>query len=165
MVGAISSRWARVRLALGLLFVGFHLSAALVNVAPPSVREPLWPLFAFYGDGLRLSGRFGVFARYSSKTSVAVYGVLRGERRLLSSSAPPGGSAWQRWLDERIPKIQRKLVRQDVRELFGNEYLAYFCRTAAGSGQRLDTSELELVNYDEPSREVVMSRRCEARDD
>jgi hypothetical protein len=130
----------------------------LANGAPPALREQLWPLFEPYGDGLRMTARFGVFARFTSATSVAIYGVTAaGERRLLSDSAPGGRSL----VDARITKIQKKLVHEDMRELLARPYLEYFCRSAARQGLRIERTELELVSARSAAKsEVVLSVAC-----
>ncbi len=164
MVGQLISRPRTASLVLGAGFIAFHLTTLLVNVAPAVVREPLWPFFAPYADGLRLSGRFGVFARYSSKTSVTVYGVARdGGRRSLSESSPARRGVWRRIVDARIPKIQRKLERDDMRAWFGREYVLYFCRQSARAGLELEHAEIAVWRLGGPSAsEVVLSVPCEA---
>jgi hypothetical protein len=145
-------------LAAGALFIAYHLAATLTNTAPALVRDPLWPLFETYGDGLRMTARFGVFARYTNHTSVAVYGVEAGGRRhLLSHSSPARRGA----ADARITKIQRKFMHEETRELFGQAYLAYFCRTARERGLELERTQLELEReLGEARSEVVMSASC-----
>lgn len=145
-------------LALGALFIAYHLAAMLLKSAPPALHDPLWPLFETYGDGLRMTARFGVFARYTPHTSVAVYGVeADGRRHLLSHSSPARRGA----ADERITKIQRKFLQEETRELFGQAYLAYFCRTARERGLELQRTELELEReLGDAGSEVVLSASC-----
>jgi hypothetical protein len=47
-----------------------------------------------------------------------------------------------------------------MRELFGQSYLAYFCRTAAEQGRPLDRTELELERQPAELSKVVLSRSC-----
>jgi hypothetical protein len=150
-------------LALGALFISYHLAATLVTSAPPALHDPLWPLFESYGAGLRMTARFGVFAHYTAHTSVAVYGVESdGRRHLLSHSSPARRGA----ADARITKIQRKFLQQETRELFGQAYLAYFCRTARERGLELDRTELELEReLGAEGSEVVLTASCRRRDE
>lgn len=110
---------------LGTLFIAYHLAATLISNAPRGLRDPLWPLFQTYAEGLRMTGSFGVFARYTAHSSVAVYGVSKsGQRRLLSHTSPVEPSA----ADARVIKIQRKFVHEEARDRLGQAYLAHFCR-------------------------------------
>jgi hypothetical protein len=141
-------------LALGAAFIAYHLLAMLCNGAPSAVREPLWPLFRFYGDTLRLSGRFGVFARFTP-ASVVVYGVGRDRARVvLAHSAPSQRDA----ADDRVAKMQRKLLDEAARAAFGRSLLAFHCRSAAAGGATLE--RVELVIEREGRQQRVLSEPC-----
>ena len=143
-------------LVLGVTFIAYHLAAMLTTSAPAVIRDALWPCFSIYAEGLRMTGRFGVFARYTRNASVAVYGVgVDGARQLLSHSSPGRRGA----ADDRITKIQRKFLQEENRALLGKTYLAYFCRTAAERGLELERTELELER-DGAASEVVLSASC-----
>lgn len=150
--------WPRkTLLVMGAGFIAFHLAAMLLRNAPFAVRDPVWPLFGAYADGLRMADSFGVFARYTSDKSVVVQGVTRqGERLLLSHSSP----AQRKLVDARITKIQRRFIHEDMRELYGRAYLAYFCRAGERAAE-LERVELELqAEGAATGSEVVLGVEC-----
>jgi hypothetical protein len=142
-------------LYLGAMFIVYHLAAMLTNGAPHAVRDALRPLFVDYGEGLRMTANFGVFARYTHDKAVAVYGVTADKQRHLLSHSSPGRSDLA---DARVSKILRRLKHEDLRELFGKSYLAYYCRSARESGLELERTEL---TFERESRdEVVLKQSC-----
>lgn len=144
-------------------FIALHLAASLLRGAPPAVRDILWPAFAWYGDGLRMTTTYGMFSRKGSDISVVVYGVdASGQRHLLSHSSQTERGARRRVTDVRLRKFQRHLIEEEHRRRYGRPTLLYFCRTAKPSPKRV---ELELVHpggdLTAPERrELVLSLRC-----
>ena len=147
------------------VFVVFHLTTTLVRGAPPSLRDAVWPLFRWYGDGLRMATTYGMFARRSSDIAALVIAVEHdGTRRLLSHSNQTERGSLRRIVDVRLRKIQRHLIETPQRQSFGREYLQYFCREALARGEAPKKVELELLHpateRAPERREVALSVRC-----
>ncbi|HMJ10482.1 MAG TPA: hypothetical protein VK524_03695, partial [Polyangiaceae bacterium] len=113
-------RWVRpLRNTAAMALVVLHVSAALLAGALPIIRDRLWPLVAWYADGLCMVNTWGMFARPPSKDDVRVVGVRADGSPLLLASSASRGPGWRGLvLDVRLRKIQGKLAKEEVRREF-----------------------------------------------
>lgn len=129
-------------LAAGVLVV-LHLGSALLAGAPHALRDPLWPLVAWYADGLRMINTWGMFARPPPVEDVVIVGQQKDGTTIELATAVASRRSWfQRIVDARLRKIQSKLAKEGARHEFGREYLAYFCRQAVRHERPLARVEL-----------------------
>lgn len=153
---------------LGAAFTVLHLTATIVRGARPTVHDRLWPYLSWYGDGLRMTAGYGMFALPGDGISVVVRATLAdGTTRVLADSSPARRSVWQGITDVRMTKLLLWLGNENVRGQVGPHNLAYYCRKSAAQGSRFARVALELVHEHvtepllEPRSEVVLSLACD----
>ena len=149
----------RLKLCACVAFCVLHLGSVLVRGLPAAVRERVWPAFAWYGDGLRMTNTWGMFSLPPKTEQVNVVGVTRaGEAIALSRVQQAQKKLLDRVADVRLRKIQNRLREKDVRDHWGVDYLRYFCR------QRPELSRVSLV-LEAPAHppEVLLQVGCSAR--
>lgn len=152
---------------LATLFVLLHVSVVLLRGGPPWLREPLWGLVAWYGDGLRMAETWGMFSRPPEDVQVFVYGVdEHGGRVELATSNARERKLWNRIVDVRLRKMQTRLVEEGHRNAWGKHYLDYYCRQGADE-PRWQHVELELLRaHAEPkpkAGEVMLRVNCASK--
>lgn len=149
-------RGLRIAAASGLLIL--HIGAALLAGAWPGIKDRLWPLIAWYADGLCMINTWGMFSRPPSKNEVRVVGVRADQSSIVLASSVSRRPGWVAGvLDVRLRKIQNRLAKEDARREYGDAYLAYFCRQAAVREVRL---ELHPAPPAQEPASVLMSRFC-----
>jgi hypothetical protein len=135
-----SRSWQRLKLTGCVAFCLLHLTAVLVRGLPPAARDLVWPAFAWYGDGLRMTNTWGMFSLPPKTEQVNVVGVTRaGESVELSRVQQATKQLLDRVTDVRLRKIQNRLREKEVRDHWGKDYLRYFCR------QHPELSRVSLV--------------------
>jgi len=128
-----------------VVLVVLHLGSALLAGAPHALRDRLWPLVAWYADGLRMTNTWGMFARPPPVQDVVIVGERHDGTTIELATAIASRRTWfQRIADARLRKIQSKLAKEDDRHEFGREYLAYFCREAGRSVRPLERVQLRV---------------------
>lgn len=154
-------RWVRrLRQSAAAALVIVHLGAALLGGTLPIMKDPLWPLVAWYADGLLMSNTWGMFSRPPSQDEVRVVGEREGGPTLILATTVPRQQSWmERVRDVRLRKIQSRLAKEDARREYGDVYLAYFCREAGLREVRL---ELHPPHAAAERGRVLASRRCTA---
>lgn len=124
---------ARARSAVVAIIASFHIAAMLVTGTHPVIRDALNPLFGWYSDGLRMTGRWGMFAKRPSSDVVVVVGVTEeGSRVDVATTVRSGEPLAARVYNGRLRKIQHKLRERPARAHWGDEYLLYWCRQHPG---------------------------------
>jgi hypothetical protein len=148
------------------LFVVLHLGVMLATGLPNRVRDAFWPAIAWYADGLRMTNRFGMFAKPPKKTVLVVVGRRASGDVDLATSASSQRDFTRRIVDARLRKLQDKLLEPAARQQWGDVYLGWYCR----SDPELARVSLELRAPDElddagrvkrrARRAVLLVRRC-----
>jgi hypothetical protein len=154
----------RVRRAVILLcaaLVTWHAAVTLIWGAGDRVRGHLKPALAWYAEGLKLAGTWGMFAAPARMHVVFVYGVTNARERILVSP-DPNSSFYKSMVDMRERKMRSRLGDKEQRDYWGTLYLESFCKRPAGDWfQRV---ELEMAEHDEQhrwgKRSVVLTRSC-----
>jgi hypothetical protein len=137
-----------------------HIGAALLAGTWPSIRDRLWPVVAWYADGLCMINTWGMFSRPPSKNEVRVVGVRADQSTVVLASSVSRRPGWLAGvLDVRLRKMQNRLAKEDARGEYGDVYLAYFCRQAAVREVRI---ELHAAPPAKETASVLMSRSCGA---
>jgi hypothetical protein len=138
------------------------------GVAEP-MRSVIYPLIAWYDEGLRMTNRFGMFARPPKKTVLLVLGERdSGDALELATSASSARTWRARVVDARLRKLQDKLLDPEARRRWGDAYLGWFCREHAPRGVRRVRLELRAAaelddrgRLAKPARrEVLLARSC-----
>jgi hypothetical protein len=138
------------------------------GVAEP-VRSAIYPLIAWYGEGLRMTNRFGMFARPPKKSVLLVLGERdSGGIVELATSASSARTWGARFVDARLRKLQDRLLEPEARRRWGDAYLGWFCREQAPHGVRRVRLELRAAaelddrgRLAKPARrQVLLARRC-----
>jgi len=151
-------------------FVVWHLGAMLGSGVAEPVRGVIYPLIAWYAEGLRMTNRFGMFARPPKKAVLLVLGARdSGDTLELATSASSARTWRARLVDARLRKLQDKLLDPDARRRWGDAYLGWFCREQAPHGVRHVRLELRAAaELDDRGRltkaarrEVLLARRCD----
>jgi len=139
------------------------------GIAEP-VRGVIYPIIAWYAEGLRMTNPFGMFARPPKKAVLLVLGERdSGDAVELATSASSARTWRARIVDARLRKLQDKLLDAGARKLWGDAYLAWFCREQARHGVRRVRLELRAAaELDDRGRltkaarrELLLARRCD----
>lgn len=126
------------------LFLVWHVLATLVGGLRPGLRDPIWPAFAWYGDGLRMLNTWGMFSRPHADEAVFSYGIMEDGRRR-PVYPPEDYTLKRRLMDQRLRKLQSHLAKDGNRRRWGNSYVQQLCRSVRIDGEALSAVELELV--------------------
>jgi hypothetical protein len=148
-----------VKAVLATLLVSLHLGAALLAGTIPQIKDRLWPLVAFYAEGLCMINTWGMFSRAPTKDEVRVVGELPdGTSVLLASSIAGRGNLLERIADLRLRKILSRLAKEEPRREFGRESLAYYCRLSPQGGERggFERVGLHLHSAADPAAPAVL---------
>jgi hypothetical protein len=151
----------RIVVLLCALFLAWHATVTLIWGAGDRVRGYVKPALAWYAEGLKLAGSWGMFAAPGRMHVVYVYGVTDGHERVLLSP-DPNSSLYKSMVDMRERKMRSRLGDKEQRDYWGTLYLEGFCQSSQGDWfQRV---ELEMAEHDEQhrwgKRSVVLTRTC-----
>ncbi|HSC88784.1 MAG TPA: hypothetical protein VLC09_15990 [Polyangiaceae bacterium] len=151
----------RLTFVLATAFVLLHVTAVLVRGAPKKWREPLNPLVAWYGEGLRMTDTWGMFSLPPKDKLVSVIGIKEnGDRIEISHVQQNERDFLQRIRDTRLRKIQTKLADEKSRNHWGWGYVKYFCKDALERGIPLRRIQLEVRVGDAEKTEVYLAQSC-----
>jgi len=165
-------RKGRLLRALAITFTIYHFGGVLVGGAMPNVRRVFRPLYAFYGEGMKMTNSWGMFGRPPNTNNVIVEAEKADRTRvLLSTTRAPDRTLWERIRDVRIRKIQAKLTDNGDRGRFGMTFLDYYCREAKSAlgpdvrSVRATEVVHELRDGDgkvtrTPSQKILLVRNC-----
>lgn len=151
----------RILVGAATAFVLFHIGAVLLKGAPKKIREPLWPLAAWYSDGLRMTDTWGMFSLPPKDKLVSIVGITDTGARVELSHVLQNERDWkQRVVDVRLRKIQTKLAGEKTRNHWGRGYVDYYCRTGLAQGLPLRRVQVEVQAKVTEKPEVFLSQTC-----
>ena len=151
----------KVFVAAATSFVLFHIGAVLLRGAPKKIREPLWPLAAWYSEGLRMTDTWGMFSLPPKDKLVSIVGITdRGARVELSHVLQNERDWKQRIVDTRLRKIQTKLASEKTRNHWGRGYVDYYCKKGLAQGLPLRRVQVEVQAKLAEKPEVFLSQSC-----
>jgi hypothetical protein len=150
------------------LFLAWHGAAVLVTGAAPSIKDPLWPLFGWYGEGLAMTNTWGMFGKPPRVDEVLVIAKQRdGTSYELSTNWTSERDIVARIFDARLRKIQTQVVEDELRPRLAEHFLRYFCRSATERDPSVTSVELRLVQPPggsdplPPGTHSILERRCD----
>lgn len=138
------SRRRKLQVVLIAVYLFWHALATLVGGLRPGLRDPIWPAFDWYGDGLRMINSWGMFSRPHADEAIFSYGLTEDGRR--HPLYPPEHATLERRLmDQRLRKLQSHLGKDGNRKRWGKTYVQQLCRSVRIDGEALSAVELELI--------------------
>lgn len=122
-----------------------HATCVLVTGAPDWFRDRVWGAIAWYGDGLRMTNKWGMFSKPPRRAEVVVLADPRGgEPFELSTNLQTRRGPWERVVDTRIRKIQGNAIREENRHHYSQTMLEYYCRLARERDPRVWRTRVEV---------------------
>lgn len=141
-------------------FTVLHLGTTLLRGVPDAARQPVWPLVAWYGDGLRMVNTWGMFSRRTEQPEVVVrVWPAEGEPWMLLHSSERA-STLDRVRDVRLRKLLNNLNENGSLQRQGKELCRYACQAAADRSERV--RRVEVLEAREGSAHQVAAHRCRA---